>query len=378
MTVAITGFAVASPFGAELEAFWRGVCHGPTPVSRWVSEPRFSGLVCQAALLPEAASGVVAEDRATELAIDLARRALASAGFAVAPTGAGLALGTHWGNVDVLGMPPLPARPPMAPALARALTLSGPITLAPVACTAANHALMWAVDRVRARDASVMLAGGLDVIGPTAVGGYLLFGNLTETLPRPFSPARDGFLLSEGGALFVLEDAARTRAAGRRVLAEIIGVGAAHDGSHPTRPAVDGRGVRLAIERALADAGLTAADVGYVNAHSPGTQANDHAEAAAYRAVFGPRGVPVSSTKGALGHAQGGANALEAAACLLALRDGLLPPTLNVDAPDPAFAIDLVVGTPRPVADLRNALSVAASIGGATSAVILRKGDAPW
>jgi 3-oxoacyl-(acyl-carrier-protein) synthase len=371
--VAVTGVAVASPFGADLEVFWRGLCAGPTPVSEWRSEPAL-GLACRAALLPPE-SVPPGEDRVAAVALDLGRRALAAAGLAAAPADAGLALGSHWGNVDVLAIPPRPPHPPLPDALARGLGLDGPVALTPVACTAGNLALVWAVDRLRAGDAPLMLAGGLDLVGPTAVGGYLLFDNLTTTLPRPFAAGRDGFLLAEGGALFVLEPTARARAAGRRVLAEIVGTGAAHDASHATRPADDGRGLVRAIRMALADAGVAPTAVGYVNGHSPGTAANDGAEVAAYRAVFGPRAVPVSSTKGAHGHAQGGANALEAAACLLALRDGLLPPTLNVDAPEPGFDLDLVVGAARPAA-LQHALSVAASLGGATSALLFRRGDA--
>lgn len=371
--VAITGMALASPFGDDLDAFWGGVCHGPTPVTTWISEPDYPGLSCAAAVLPGAPRG---GDRATRLAIDLARRALAGAGHAAPPAGCGLAIGSHWGNVDVLALPPRPPHPSMSETLARELALDGPVTLVPVACTAANLALAWAADRVRDGEAPLMIAGGLDVIGPIAVGTYLLFGNLTETLPRPFSSARDGMLVAEGGALFVLEPLEHARSRGARVLGILAGAGAAHDASHPTRPAPDGRGTIDAVRAALADARLEPRDIDYVNAHSPGTHANDPAEAAAYRAVFGARGVPVSSTKGALGHAQGGANALEAAACLLTLRHGLLPPTLNVGEPDPALDLDLILDGPRPAAP-RHVLSAAASLGGACSAIVLGAGD-PW
>jgi 3-oxoacyl-[acyl-carrier-protein] synthase II len=197
-----------------------------------------------------------------------------------------------------------------------------------------------------------------------AVGGYQLLDNLTSSLPRPFSPARDGFLLGEGGALFVLEPP------GRRARAALLGVGSSHDAAHPTRPRDDGGGLIRALRAALAEAGLAPEQIDYVNAHSPGTFANDRGEAAAYRAVFGAGAVPVSSTKAALGHAQGGANALEAAACLLALERQAIPPTLHVDAPDPAFALDLVVGGPRP-ARLAHVLSTAESMGGANAVVIL-------
>lgn len=174
--------------------------------------------------------------------------------------------------------------------------------------------------------------------------------------------------------MFVLESWESARARGARVLGEICGAAAGHDAAHPTRPASDGRGLKRALTQALSEAGRTAGDIGYVNAHSPGTEANDTGEAAAYRAVFGPRGVPVSSTKAALGHAQGGANALEAVVCLLALQHQLLPPTFNVAAPDPQFEIDLVVGKPRP-AHLEYAVSAASGMGGASAVLVLGRGN---
>ncbi|MBX7097354.1 MAG: hypothetical protein K1X89_06565, partial [Myxococcaceae bacterium] len=148
------------------------------------------------------------------------------------------------------------------------------------------------------------------------------------------------------------------------------GAGSAHDADSPARPALAGRGLAGALRAALADAGVAAADVGYVNAHAPGTRANDPGESAAYVATFGRRGVPVSSTKAALGHAQGGANALEAAACVLALRHGVLPPTVGV-TPDDGLGLDVVHGAPRP-AELSLAVSTASAMGGGNVVIVLR------
>lgn len=383
--VAITGFALASPFGPDPAAFWRGVCHGPTPARDWAPEPDFPGLdamglACRAATLPDAppVGRGGAGGRTLAVAEDLARRALAHAGYEGGPpAGLGLALGSAWGEADHLARPKFLPAPPILPALAKAVGLTGPVATTPVNCAAGNVALAWAADRVRDGQAPVMLAGGLDMIGPIAVGAYVFLDNLTPDLPRPFDAERDGFLLAEGGALFVLEPLAAARAAGKRVLATIAGVGLGHDASHPTRPSPDGRGLARAMRLALADAGLAAAGVGYVNAHSPGTALNDPGEAAAIAEVFGPFGVPVSATKGALGHAQGGANALEAVACMLALRDGRIPPTLNHRGLPPGLDLDLVANAPREAA-LDHVLSLAASMGGATSALIFGKGDGPW
>lgn len=377
--VAITGWALASPFGRDADAFWRGLCNGPAPMEPWHAGEAFPSFACQLAALPADCRPAPSDDLphpTLALAAELGREALASAGFDQAPAGLGLALGSLWGGGDYLTLPrqPLPQR--LLPKLARRLSVTGPMAQLPVACAAANVSLTWACDQIRSGGAPFMLAGGMDLVGNAGVGAYLFFGTLTEGLPRPFGVDRDGFLLGEGGAMFLLEPLEQARAAGRRVIAEICGVGGGHDASHPTRPAVDGRGLAHAMRRALADAGLTPADIGYVNAHSPGTQANDPGETAAIHTIFGPQGVPVSSSKAALGHAQGGANALEAVACILALRHQLLPPTLNVQALDPELApIDLVVGEPRPHV-LSHALSLASSMGGATSAVIFGRGDA--
>lgn len=375
--IAVTGWAHASPFGTDLDGLWQGVCEGPTPRQGWVSEPGFPGLSCQAALLPSEAHPAhpEASHAPMALALDLCRRALRSAKLDRAPTGLGLALGSMWLDNDYLGIPRHPRPLPGLPTLARALRLTGPVTATPVACASSNVAIAWAVDRLRRGEAPMMLAGGLDLAGPMAIGGYLYLGTFSEDLPRPFDRDRDGFLLGEGGALFVLEGEEEARRAGRPVLARLRGVGGGHDGAHPTRPADDGRGLVAAMRRALEDARLVPGDIGYLNAHGPGTMANDPGEAAAIAAVFGPHGVPVSSTKGALGHAQGGANALEALVCMLALHHQALPPTLNLETPDATLPLDLVRGVPRSLT-FSHAVSLASSMGGASSALVLGKGDA--
>ncbi len=371
--VAITGWAFASPFGSAEDAFWHGICSGPTPITPWRSDTGFPGIECLAAQVPGV--GGATAHRVFEMAYDLARRALAHAGFAAAPPGLGLGLGSYWGETDYLALPRRRPPPSLVPELVRELHLGGPTANLPVACAAGNYALAWAAGRIRRQDAPFMLAGGLDVIGTAAVGSYLFLDNLADALPRPFAADRDGFLLGEGGALFLLEPSAQAERAGRPVLAHLRGVGNAHDASHPTRPDPAGGGLVRAIRQALGEARLSPGDIGYVNAHAPGTIQNDPGESAALREVFGPKGVPVSSTKAALGHAQGGANALEALACILALRHGLAPPTLNLARPDPALELDAIVVAPRPF-EARYALSLASSLGGATSAIVLERGTA--
>lgn len=373
MRVAISGCAFASPFGSDFDTFWQGLCQGPMPIATWHSEPNFPGLGCRLAALPGADHQEAPGERTLALSIDLGRQALASAGLIQAPRGTGLALGSAWMEGDILGVPPRPPGRSLLPAIASTLGLTGPITGTPIACASSNYALAWAYDRLRAGDCQYMLAGGVDVAGPMAIGGYLYLDVMTDTVPRPFAVNQDGFLLSEGGAFFLLEPLEQARAAGRRVWGEIVGTGTGHDASHPTRTAPDGRGLAFAMRRALQEAGLSPDAIDYLNAHSPGTAANDAGEAAAIHAVFGSYRVPVSSTKGSHGHAQGGANALEALACLLALRHQVAPPTLHVDQVAEALGLDVIVA-PRPMV-LQHVLSLASCMGGANAAVIFARGD---
>ncbi len=369
--VAVTGLALASPFGQDEGAFWEGLCVGPTPARTWC-DPDFPELSCRAVLLDEALRPppVPGQAPVVALARRLIERALGAAGLPRAPAGCGLALGSHFAETDHLRREAGPWPAPMLATLAREGGFEGPVCNTPIGCAAGNLALCWAADRLRQGHAEVMVAGGVDLFGAASMGTFQMFDNISQTLPRPFSADRDGFLMGEGGALLVLEQEAHAAARGAEVRGWLVGTGTGHDGAHPTRPSLDGQGLRGALQGALQEAGLRPAQIDAVSAHSPGTVANDPAEAAAYRGAFGPRGVPVTAAKAALGHAMGGANALEAAGCLLMLRHQRIPPTLNVAAPDPAFALDLVLDEPR-AAPLRRVLSAACGMGGANAVVIL-------
>jgi 3-oxoacyl-[acyl-carrier-protein] synthase II len=241
----------------------------------------------------------------------------------------------------------------------------------PIGCAAGNLSMAWALDRLHAGDVELAVAGGLDVIGAGAAATFDMLGNLSETAARPFDVARDGIIMGEGGAMLVFEPLEVARARGARVLAEFVSAGCAHDAEHQIRPALDGRGLAAALRRALLEGGLQPGDVGYVNAHAPGTAVNDPCEAAAYRSVFGARGVPVGSTKAAVGHAQGGANGLEAAACVLALMHQVIPPTLGLEQLDPALELDAVSAARK--GPLEVVVSSASAMGGANAAVIFRR-----
>jgi 3-oxoacyl-[acyl-carrier-protein] synthase II len=180
--------------------------------------------------------------------------------------------------------------------------------------------------------------------------------------------------MGEGAGVLVLESAAHALARGATPLAHLAGAGASADAHHATAPPEDGGGAVLAIERALADAGIATTDIGHVNAHGTSTPLNDVAEARALRAVLGADldGVPVSSTKGVTGHLLGAAGAAEAAFAVLALRDGLVPPTANLEQQDPAIDLDVVAGEPRELA-LEAVLSTSMGFGGQNAALVLTR-----
>lgn len=251
------------------------------------------------------------------------------------------------------------------------------------ACASGGNAVGEAAEQIRRGDAVAMLAGGTEA-GITGVGMAIFCAvqalsrrnDEPERASRPFDRDRDGFVAGEGAAVLLLEDLEHARARGATVHAELVGYGASADASHITQPEPGGRGARLCIERALRKAGRGPADVGYVNAHGTGTELNDAAESRALRAVFGEHieHVPVSSTKSMTGHLIGAAGALEAMVCVLAIRDGFLPPTINLDNPDPECDLNHVAHVGR-AAQPRLALSTSFGFGGHNSCLAVAAAD---
>ncbi len=228
--------------------------------------------------------------------------------------------------------------------------LQGPNETICTACAAGSHAINYAARLIRWGMVDAVATGGSEAASTvTALAG---FGNMTALsstgVSRPFDADRDGFVMGEGAAVLILEAWDRAEARGATILGEMLGGASNADAHHITAPAPGGTGAIACMQMALADAGLEAGDVRQVNAHGTSTPLNDAAEAAAISAVFGDGSVTVVSTKGVTGHALGAAGALEAAAALLSIDKGLIPPTANSTGPDPEMDIDLVVGEPRP------------------------------
>jgi 3-oxoacyl-[acyl-carrier-protein] synthase II len=224
------------------------------------------------------------------------------------------------------------------------------INYAPVsACATGNHALGEAFEAIRRGDADVIVAGGFDAgVTPLGVAGFCAARALSTRnddprgASRPWSASRDGFVIAEGGALLVLEEYEHAKARGARIRAILEGYGASADAYHITAPAPDGSGALRAMEMALAKADMAPSDIDYINAHGTSTPVGDLAETNAIKRAFGPHTPLVSSTKSMMGHMLGGAGAAEAAACVLAMETGLVPPTINLTDPDPECDLDYV------------------------------------
>ena len=258
-----------------------------------------------------------------------------------------------------------------ADVVAQVFGLGGPRLVLSTACSSSGTALGVALDWIRLGRVDAVLAGGTESMCRTIFAGFNALKAVALEPCRPFDRQRAGLSLGEGAAIVVVESAAAAARRGARVHATILGYGMSADAHHLTAPHPEGRGAALAMERALARAGVAARDVGYVNAHGTGTPLNDAIEAAAIERVFGAaaEGLAVSSTKAAVGHTLGAAGAIEGLATILALREGFLPPTVNLDEPEPGFRLDFVPRTSRP-ATLRYALSNSYGFGGNNTTVV--------
>jgi len=269
-----------------------------------------------------------------------------------------------------------------AAAVARAHHLHGPCFGVATACASGSHAIAEATHCIGRGEAEVVITGGVEaVVTPIMVAGFARAGVLAPagddpaSACRPFDRDRAGFCLGEGACCLVLEAEDHARARGARIYGRIAGSGMGCDAHHPTTPDPEGRSLARTITTALTTADLPPADLDYLSAHGTGTRLNDPAEAAALHRALGPAAetTPISSIKGATGHLLGASGALEAAVCLLVLRDGLAPATRNLDDPDPACGLAHIVGGPRP-GPYRACLSLSAGFGGLNAALVFTRG----
>jgi 3-oxoacyl-[acyl-carrier-protein] synthase II len=257
----------------------------------------------------------------------------------------------------------------------------GPNSATATACSASAHSIGDAYKIIQRSDAEVMIAGGAEAaITPMGVGGFAAMRALStrkdepERASRPFDAQRDGFIVGEGAGVLILESLEFAQKRGANIVAEIVGYGMSGDAYHITQPAEGGDGGYRVTMAALKDAKISPADVGYVNAHGTSTPIGDAIETTALKRVFGERAkkVPISSTKSMTGHLLGGAGGLEAGISVLALRDEILPPTVNYEYPDPECDLDYVPNHARK-ATVEYALSNSFGFGGTNASLIFKR-----
>jgi nodulation protein E len=318
-------------------------------------------------------------DRVAQLALVAAREAMADINCADLPAGrAGVVFGAGFGQetiddsfrelygeaVSRLHPMTVPRIMPNAPAshIAMEFGLHGPCFAVASACASATHAIGLAFQMIRSGQLDLVVTGGADA--PISVGYLKAWESLrvmSADACRPFSADRSGLVIGEGAGVLVLESLERAQARGASIHGEVLGFGMGADAGDLIAP--DAAGAAAAMQGALDDAGLAPSQIGYINAHGTGTRLNDRTEAAAIRAVFGAAPPPVSSTKSMIGHCLCGGGGLEALATVLALRDGVLPPTIGFRAVDPECAVDCIPNEAR-AAQVSAALSNSFAFGG--------------
>jgi 3-oxoacyl-[acyl-carrier-protein] synthase II len=255
----------------------------------------------------------------------------------------------------------------------------GPISTEVAACASGTQAVGEAADAIRLGAADMMICGGVEALIHFApITSFCAMRALStrndepQKASRPFDADRDGFVYSEGCAVLVLESLEHATARGAHVRAEVLGHASSSDAYHVAQPHPEGEGAIHAMRRALEDAGLAPSDVDYINAHGTSTPINDAVETKAIKEVFGERAydIPISSTKSMIGHAMGGAGAIEATVCVKTIEEGIIHPTINLENPDPACDLDYVPGEARQ-ADVRVTLSNSFGLGGQNACLVL-------
>lgn len=397
-TAAITGLGAVTPIGVGCEAFWQGLMAGRCGVGEVRAFDTDGLAVNRAYEVPDFIPGPelrgpqqAALPRGTLFTLTAAFEALDVAGLSLSrmdPGRVGLCLGTIGGELQVFeeinrrifrqqDVSPHAfeqiAYDTMAAHTARHLGICGPLAVIPTACAAGNYALGTALGMIHSGEVDMVLAGGADPLSHLIMTGFCRLKSVDPEVCRPFDLNRKGLMLGEGAGMLVLESLSRARQRGAYIYALLAGVGFSCDAYHITGMDPKGRGQTLAIERALAQACLTPADVDYICAHGTGTMTNDRVETLAIKRIFRDRArqVPLSSIKSMVGHAMGAASAIEAVACALVIDRGAVPPTINFDTPDPECDLDIIPNTARSL-NASVVLSNAAAFGGNNSCAVFR------
>jgi 3-oxoacyl-[acyl-carrier-protein] synthase II len=403
--VVITGVGMVTPLATGTEAVWSALRTGRSGVAALSAFDASDFSVRIAAEATDfdptefmSAREAARNDRFTQMALAGAQMAVEEAGTPSAPERAGVIIGSGIGGLATIeaehealqrGGPrrvspfTVPRLMPNGAAAAVAMRygLTGPNFAPSSACATGAHAIGEAYRMIRHGLADVMLAGGSEAaLTPLALAAFCRMGALSgrndepEKASRPFDRERDGFVFGEGAAVLVLESEESARRRGAGPVAELAGYGASCDAHHVTQPHPEGAGAIAAMEKALDEARVTPAELDHVNAHGTSTPFNDRTEAAAIREVLGPehKRIGVCATKSQTGHLLGAAGAVEAAFTALAIRDGVVPATSNLDDPDPDCELDHVIGEPRE-GRVRAALSNSFGFGGQNACLVFKE-----
>ncbi len=402
--VVITGMGAITPLGLTVEETWQGLIAGRSgigPITRFDASAFPTRIAAEVKDFDPTRYMHFKEARriarCTQFAIAAAQEAMADAGLPqpfADEEQVGVLIGTAIGGFDqaqkavntlkergLSRVSPfaLSASLPNMPAhhVSLAFQAKGYNSTVVTACAAGTQAIGEAADAIRRGRAEVMLTGGTEAMITTeTMAGFVAMRALStrndETASRPFEASRDGFVIGEGAGIVVLERLEHALGRGARIHAEVLGYAPSSDAFHVASPDPAGRGAMRAMRWALEDAGLSPAEVDYINAHGTGTPVGDPIETHAIKTLFGERAydVPISATKSMIGHAFGGAGAIEAIACALTIQHKLIHPTINYETPDPACDLDYVPNQARP-AEVKVALSNSFGLGGQNACLVL-------
>ncbi len=406
--VALTGLGVVSPIGTGKDEFWNAMMEGRSGVRRITAfDP--TPFECQiaaevrdfdpAAFLDK--KEIRRTDRCVQFAVAATRMALDDAGLQITPQnrddigvviGSGSGGALTWEDQHRILLERGPGR--VSPFFVPMMMLNGASGVVSIhvgargpnfavasACATGGHAIGEAFRMIQHGDALAMLGGGTEAsTSPLSIAGFSSMkavstrNDAPERAVRPFDLHRDGFVMGEGAGMVVLEEWEHARRRDARIYAELVGYGMSADAFHITQPDPEGDGAARAMQRALRDAGLEPAQVGYINAHGTSTQYNDKCETLAIKRVFGERAyrLGISSTKSMTGHLLGAAGGVELIACALAIERQMLPPTINYEVPDPDCDLDYIPNVPRR-ARIDVAMSNAFGFGGHNAILIVRR-----
>lgn len=406
--VVVTGMGCISPVGNTVEETWSALLAGKSGAGAITHfdpskhKTRFAAEVKGFdAVSVFGAREARKMDRFTQFALLTAAQALDHAGLTIDDSNrdrVGALIGTGIGGVgtlmeqsDILRergadrvspfLIPMMISDSAAGMLAIRVGARGPNMSLATACASGNNAIGEAVEMIRRGAADAMIAGASEAaLVPITIAGMNVMGALSTrnedplTASRPFDKTRDGFLMGEGAGMLILEELEYAKARGATILSEITGYGTTDDAHHISAPAENGAGAAISMRLALEDAGLTLTDIHYINAHGTSTSLNDKSETAAIKSVFGTQAyaIPISSTKSMTGHLLGASGAVEAIFSIQAIRESILPPTINYNTPDPECDLDYVPNKPRSVA-VKHAMSNSFGFGGHNATLVISR-----